>query len=111
MITKTRKQGNSLALTVPKIFQIPEDIAMEPELRHDGIFYRFVETQTDFFDFSKEVLSDILEEGLTDKDEILKEFVNRQVNLQVVIDKMVERASEYSSKTMTRSEIEAEIGL
>ena len=75
MITKTRKQGNSIMLTVPKDFNIPNGVEVEAKLVENGILYEFVEPQKEFFDFSEDILSDIIAEGY-DKDKILVEFKN-----------------------------------
>ena len=51
MITKTRKQGNSIMLTVPKDFNIPNGVEVEAKLVENGILYEFVEPQKEFYDF------------------------------------------------------------
>ncbi|BDP85952.1 hypothetical protein EfmAA610_31620 (plasmid) [Enterococcus faecium] len=43
MITKTRKQGNSIMLTVPKDFNVPNGVEVEAKLVENGILYEFVE--------------------------------------------------------------------
>ena len=48
--TKTRKQGNSLMVTIPKSFNISEGVKLRPRLTNKGIFYEFVDDD-DFFDF------------------------------------------------------------
>ena len=73
MITKTRKQGNSIMLTVPKDFNVPNGVEVEAKLVENGILYEFVEPQKEFYDFSEDILSDIIAEGY-DKDEILVEL-------------------------------------
>ncbi|BDP82345.1 hypothetical protein EfmAA290_30210 (plasmid) [Enterococcus faecium] len=52
MITKTRKQGNSIMLTVPKDFNVPNGVEVEAKLVENGILYEFVEPQKEFYDFS-----------------------------------------------------------
>jgi antitoxin component of MazEF toxin-antitoxin module len=47
MIVKTRKQGNSITMTVPKEFHISAGTQLEPELREGGIFYRFISPNLD----------------------------------------------------------------
>lgn len=74
---KTRKQGNSIMLTVPKDFNVPNGVEVEAKLVENGILYEFVEPQKEFYDFSEDILSDIIAEGY-DKDEILVEFKNRK---------------------------------
>ena len=55
MLTKTRKQGNSIMLTVPKEFDVPNGVEVEAKLVENGILYEFVEPKKEFFDavFSK----------------------------------------------------------
>lgn len=48
MITKTRKQGNSIMLTVPKDFNVPNGIEVEAKLVENGILYEFVEHKKNF---------------------------------------------------------------
>ncbi|MFS0925465.1 AbrB family transcriptional regulator [Enterococcus durans] len=109
MITKTRKQGNSIMLTVPKDFNIPNGVEVEAKLVENGILYEFVEPQKEFFDFSEDILSDIIAEGY-DKDKILVEFKNRK-------NKMVSSFSNIATdtltnpKAMTKEELAKEIGL
>ena len=62
MITKTRKQGNSIMLTVPKDFNVPNGVEVEAKLVENGILYEFVEPQKEFYDFSEDILSDIIAE-------------------------------------------------
>ena len=50
MITKTRKQGNSIMLTVPKEFDVPNGVEVEAKLVENGILYEFVEPKKEFFD-------------------------------------------------------------
>lgn len=80
MITKARKQGNSLTLTIPKDFHVEEGAKMRPERTDDGILYRFVEEEDDFFDFSSDILADLINEGLEGAD-LLSEF-KKNVNMQ-----------------------------
>jgi antitoxin component of MazEF toxin-antitoxin module len=65
-----KKQGNSIMLTVPKDFNVPNGVEVEAKLVENGILYEFVEPQKEFYDFSEDILSDIIAEGY-DKDEIL----------------------------------------
>ncbi len=55
MITKTRKQGNSIMLTVPKEFDVPNGVEVEAKLVENGILYEFVEPKKNFFDFSEDI--------------------------------------------------------
>lgn len=109
MITKTRKQGNSIMLTVPKDFNVPNGVEVEAKLVENGILYEFVEPQREFFDFSEDILSDIIAEGY-DKDKILVEFKNRKNNL-VSSFRNIATDTLANSKAMTKEELAKEIGL
>lgn len=109
MITKTRKQGNSIMLTVPKEFDVPNGVEVEAKLVENGILYEFVEPKKEFFDFSEDVLADILSEGYN-KQEILKEFKNRKSELTYAFRSIAEDTAVHS-KPMTKEELAAEIGL
>lgn len=109
MITKTRKQGNSIMLTVPKEFDVPNGVEVEAKLVENGILYEFVEPKKEFFDFSEDVLADILSEGYN-KHEILKEFRNRKNELTSAFRSIAEETVA-NSKPMTKEELAAEIGL
>ena len=50
MITKTRKQGNSIMVTIPKEFNIPSGVAVEAKKVENGILYTFVQEENDFLD-------------------------------------------------------------
>ena len=99
MITKTRKQGNSIMLTVPKDFNVPNGVEVE----------EFVEPQKEFYDFSEDILSDIIAEGY-DKDEILVEFKNRKNKMHSSFRDIAEDTLT-NSKVMTKEELATEIGL
>jgi len=109
MITKTRKQGNSIMLTVPKDFNVPNGVEVEAKLVENGILYEFVEPQKEFFDFSEDILSDIIAEGY-DKDKILVEFKNRK-NKLVSSFSNIATDTIANSKAMTKEELAKEIGL
>lgn len=109
MITKTRKQGNSIMLTVPKDFNVPNGVEVEAKLVENGILYEFVEPQQEFYDFSEDILSDIIAEGY-DKDDILVEFKNRKSKMQASFRNIAEDTI-LTSKVMTKEELAAEIGL
>jgi len=109
MITKTRKQGNSIMLTVPKDFNVPNGVEVEAKLVENGILYEFVEPQNEFFDFSEDILSDIIAEGY-DKDKILVEFKNRK-NKFVSSFSNIATDTLANSKAMTKEELAKEIGL
>ncbi len=109
MITKTRKQGNSIMLTVPKEFDVPNGVEVEAKLVENGILYEFVEPKKEFFDFSEDILADILSEGYS-KLEILKEFRNRKNELTSAF-RFIAEDTVANSKPMTKEELAAEIGL
>lgn len=109
MITKTRKQGNSIMLTVPKEFDVPNGVEVEAKLVENGILYEFVEPKKEFFDFSEDILADILSEGYS-KQEILKEFRNRKNELTSAF-RFIAEDTVANSKPMTKEELAAEIGL
>lgn len=64
MFTKTIKQGNSIMVTVPKSFNIPSGVMLDVKKVENGILYTFVQEEYDFFDFSTEILKDIIKEGV-----------------------------------------------
>lgn len=109
MITKTRKQGNSITLTVPKEFKVPNGVEVEPKLLENGIFYEFVEPKKDFFDFSEDILADIISEGY-DNEYILDEFKNRKAQLVSTFKNIAEETVNHSDP-MTKEELAKEIGL
>ena len=63
MYTKTIKQGNSIMVTVPKSFNIPSGVMLDVKKVENGILYTFVQEEYDFFDFSTEILKDIIKGG------------------------------------------------
>ena len=63
MFTKTINQGNSIMVTVPKSFNIPSGVMLDVKKVENGILYTFVPEEYDFFDFSTEILQDIIKEG------------------------------------------------
>ncbi|GMC02502.1 AbrB family transcriptional regulator [Enterococcus thailandicus] len=109
MITKTRKQGNSIMLTVPKDFNVPNGVEVEAKLVENGILYEFVEPQKEFYDFSEDILSDILAEGFS-KDKILVEFKNRKSKMISSLRNIADDTLA-NSKAMTKEELAKEIGL
>ena len=96
-------------LTVPKEFDVPNGVEVEAKLVENGILYEFVEPKKEFFDFSEDILDDILSEGYS-KHEILKEFRNRK-NALTSAFKSIAEDTVANSKPMTKEELAAEIGL
>lgn len=109
MITKTRKQGNSIMLTVPKNFNVPNGIEVEAKLVENGILYEFVNPVKEFYDFSEDILADVIAEGYS-KDEILSEFKQRKAKMVSSFNSIAEDTLA-NSKAMTKEEMAAEIGL
>lgn len=109
MLTKTRKQGNSLTLTVPKEFNIAEGQTVEPELTEQGILYKFVDTdkEDDFFDFTSDILADLVKEGYTG-DHLLTEFNARKAAIPAAFKHM---RTHTTGKVMTQEELKKAIGL
>lgn len=107
MRTKTRKQGNSITLTVPKEFNIKEGTVVEARLTKNGIFYEFVDE--DSMNFDVQLLEDLINEGYTDQD-LLSEFKKRKKNLPHALDRIVEQTL-LEEKVMSKAELEKEIGL
>ncbi len=109
MITKTRKQGNSIMLTVPKEFDVPNGVEVEAKLVENGILYEFVEPKKEFFDFSEDILEDIISEGYN-KQDILSEFKKRKTELTSTF-RYIAKETIANSKPMTKEELATEIGL
>ncbi|GAB2025955.1 hypothetical protein OfM1_20280 [Lactovum odontotermitis] len=107
METKTRVQGNSLTLTVPKSFHIKEGVVVEPELKNDGIFYRFVK-EDQFFDYDADILRDLISDGLAGE-ELIAAFKEKKRKIPLAFEAIKKEASK--AKPMSRKEFEREIGL
>lgn len=111
-VTKTRKQGNSLTLTVPSDFKIKSGVAVRPELTPEGIFYHFIEKDTfrkdTFGDFSTEILRNLIAKG-TDTEDLVSEFEKAQREIPVAIDRAAVAAEQ--APVMTKRELSEEIGL
>lgn len=107
MITKTRKQGNSLTLTVPKEFGLNEGVSMQPKLLDNGILYEFVAKEDDFFDFTSDILSDLIKDGYQG-DELLAEFNRRKREIPEAWESMIGHTD---GIIMSREELEKELGL
>lgn len=109
MITKTRKQGNSIMLTVPKDFGIPNGVEVEAKLVENGILYEFIEPVKPFDDFSEDILTDIINEGYEHED-ILSEFKARKSKL-ISSFQTIAKETATDRKAMTKEELATEIGL
>lgn len=109
MITKTRKQGNSIMLTVPKDFGIPNGVEVEAKLVENGILYEFIEPVKPFDDFSEDILTDIINEGYEHED-ILSEFKARKSKL-ISSFKTIAKETATDGKAMPKEELATETGL
>lgn len=109
---KVRKQGNSAMITVPAKFKIKTGTEFIPELRANGIFYRFTQKEDNFFNFDEDILSDLIQEGFSGQN-LLKEFKKRRANINQGFNKMIDEALLEAKNTPTTSEEELrkEIGL
>ena len=110
-ITKTRKQGNAVMVTVPKSFNVGEGVILRPKLTDKGIFYEFV-NEDDFFDFDEDILKDLVSKGVEGQ-ELISQFKKMKKNIPIAMDKLIGEAEEETSKThsISREEFEKEIGL
>ncbi len=109
MKTKTRKQGNSITLTVPKEFKIGEGVTMEPKLLPNGILYEFSTPENEFLDFDTEILKDLINEGV-DTEDLVSEFTKRKQDIPRAFEMLTEETLKNES-IMSREELEKEIGL
>lgn len=108
-ITKTRKQGNALTVTVPKSFNVGEGVKLRPRLTDKGIFYEFV-NEDDFFDFDEDILKDLVSQGYEGQ-ELINEFKQMKKNVPVAMDKLINEAEKDNLGVMSKEEFEREIGL
>ena len=106
MKMKTCKQGNSITVTVPKEFNIDEDVTMEAKLFPTGIFYEFIRSKDDFLDFDTEVLHDLISQGITGED-LVNKFSQRKKEVSRALQKL--RVETMNERIMTRTELEKEI--
>lgn len=108
-ITKTRKQGNALTVTVPKSFNVGEGVKLRPRLTDKGIFYEFV-NEDDFFDFDEDILKDLVNQGFEGK-KLINEFKKMKRNIPSAMDKLIGEAENEKMGVMSKEEFEKEIGL
>ncbi|MCJ0537632.1 AbrB family transcriptional regulator [Enterococcus cecorum] len=109
MFTKTIKQGNSIMVTVPKSFNILSGVMLDVKKVENGILYTFVQEEYDFFDFSTEILQDIIKEGYSGE-QIIQEFTKRKQRLNDKLYQMVDETLA-TQAWMTKEELAREIGL
>lgn len=109
MLTKTRKQGNSVMITVPSSFNVGEGIVLEPKLLENGIFYEFVAPEDVFFDFDANILRDLMAEGF-EGSALIDEFTKRKSKIPKGLKRLVKEARE-SSEQLSREELAKKIGL
>lgn len=110
-ITKTRKNGNSLTVTVPKSFNFEEWVSLRPWLTDKGIFYEFVD-EDDFYDFDENILKDLVSQGYEGQ-YLVKQFKKMKKEIPAAMDKLISDAERdaANSKPMSKEEFEREIGL
>lgn len=110
-ITKTRKQGNALTVTVPKAFNVREGTKLRPRLTDKGIFYEFV-NEDDFFDFDEDILKDLVAQGYEGQ-KLISKFKEMKKDIPTAMDKLIDAAEKEAanSNPMSREEFEKEIGL
>lgn len=109
MFTKTINQGNSIMVTVPKSFNIPSGVMLDVKKVENGILYIFVQEEYDFFDFSTEILKDIIKEGYRGE-QIVQEFTQRKQRINHQSHQMVDETLA-TQAWMTKEELAREIGL
>ncbi|GAB2023449.1 AbrB family transcriptional regulator [Pseudolactococcus yaeyamensis] len=110
MVVKTRKQGNSVTVSIPTTFKIPSGVKLDPELRQDGIFYHFVvEEQVDVLDFDEFILRDLLAEGYSGET-LISAFSKEKAALNQAL-KDIASDTINTNKAMTREEMEKAIDL
>lgn len=110
-ITKARKQGNSLMVTIPKSFKVKEGTSLKPKLTDRGILYEFVD-EDDFFNFDEEILEDLVNQGYEGQKLIVK-FKAMRRQLPQAMDQVIQAAEKRAqeSQAMTKEELEKELGL
>ncbi|MFD1420697.1 toxin-antitoxin system [Lactiplantibacillus songbeiensis] len=106
--TKTRKQGNSITLTVPSKFNIQAGVTVEPELTTEGIFYRFTDDNP-IFNFDADILTDLIAEG-TPTYNLVHEFKKRQQSVPQTFEKIAKETLA-NEAPLSKSDFEHEIGL
>lgn len=109
---KVHKQGNSAMITVPAKFKIKTGTEFIPELRANGIFYRFVQKEDNFFDFDEDILSDLIQEGISGE-QLLIEFKKRRAQIKQGVKKLRDESLVEAANIAATSEAELrkEIGL
>lgn len=109
--TKSRKQGNSLSLTIPVEFGLTEGVAVQPKLFKNGIFYEFVEpAKDDFFNFDNDILKDIIADDTIPREEILHIFMKRKTQIPGIFKDFADEAVQ-TAKPMSKDEMEKFVGL
>lgn len=106
MLVKTRMQGNSVSATFPKYLGVEAGVELEPTRTKEGILFKFVQDEEDeFFNFDKEILTDVIQEGYQGK-EIIEEFTRRKANIPKAFQLLAEEAK--TAKVMTEEEFTRE---
>lgn len=107
-IIKTKKQGNSITLTVPKSFNIGAGVPVRPRLTGSGIVYEFVNNDGNIWDFDTEILEDLTQKGYSGK-KLVAKFKEAKKDFSTALDYLISEADK--EPEMARSGFEKEIGL
>lgn len=107
-ITKTRKQGNSIILTVPKSFNIGEGVPVRPRLTSNGIVYEFVKDDDHVWDFDIDILEDLTNQGYTGK-KLVTKFKESKKDFSKALNYLISETEK--EPKMSKSAFEKEIGL
>ena len=115
MFIKTKKQGNSVMVTVPSEFNIGEGILVESELKENGIFYKFTSHSDNEMYFSTQLLKELVEEvkGLDEKGlqgvELIEEFQKIKALLPKRLSEIAGETKEHG-KIISKDELMKELG-
>lgn len=106
--TETRKQGNSIVVTVPSSFNIKPNTVLKPKLTDKGILYEFVDDSEDFLDFDADILRNLINEGVSG-DELINRFLEMKKAIPQAMNKLAQDAEKES--IMSKEEFRKEVGL
>lgn len=104
---KTRKQGNSITVTIPKEFGIGPGVLVRPKKTANGFSYELVDIKDDFFDFSSNILTDVIDDGFQGKD-ILHEFDKRKALIDEAVNNL---GNDVSADKYSGDQARQELGL
>jgi antitoxin component of MazEF toxin-antitoxin module len=107
MTVKTRKQGNSVTITIPSRFKIQPGIEFEPEKTNEGILFRFTKDEN-YVDFTPLILRDLVNEGYEGYN-LIEEYQKRKDHIPIALQMLRDEAK--AKGPVTREEFEKIIGL